>query len=111
MNKTRFLTLSFVLALSGFSSAYAQAPALASGTYKLAISSRTPCDVTVSADGSFTPAADCATGANITKWAASGTSGYQLLTASGEVYAVLKQHGEALEGTTFADQHKIVLSH
>lgn len=111
MNKMRFLTLSFVLALSGFGSAYAQAPALAAGMYKLAISSRTPCEVTVTADGTFTPAADCATGATITKWATAGSSGYQLLTASGEVFAVLKPHGETLEGATFADQHKVVLSH
>jgi hypothetical protein len=33
MNKSRFLTLSFLLAISGFGTAYAQAPALAAGTY------------------------------------------------------------------------------
>jgi hypothetical protein len=110
MNKTRLLTLSFVLALSGFGSAYAQAPALAAGTYKLAIGSKAPCDVTITADGTLTQAADCATGTTLTRWTTT-TSGYQLVSASGETYVVLKQHGETLEGTTFADQHKVVLSH
>ena len=110
MNKSRFLPLSFVLALTGFGSAYAQAPALAAGTYKLAIGSKAPCDVTITADGGLTQAADCATGTNLAKWALTG-SGYQLISASGETYAVLKPHGETLEGVTFADQHKLVLSH
>lgn len=110
MNKTRFLTLSFVLALSGFGAAYAQAPALAAGTYKLAIGSKTPCDLTIAADGAVTQAADCATGTNLTKWAPTGT-GYQLISASGETYAVLKPHGETLEGVVFSNQRKLVLSH
>jgi hypothetical protein len=110
MNKSRFLTLSFLLAISGFGSAYAQAPALAAGTYKLAIGAKAPCDVTITADGSLTQAADCATGTTLAKWATT-TSGYQLISASGETYALLKPHGETLEGVTFADQHKLVLSH
>jgi hypothetical protein len=110
MNKSRFLTLSFLLAISGFGSAYAQAPALAAGTYKLAIGSKAPCDVTITADGALTQAADCATGTTLTKWSTT-TSGYQLISASGETYALLKPHGETLEGVTFADQHKLVLSH
>jgi hypothetical protein len=110
MNKSRFLTLSFLLALSGFGSAYAQAPALAAGTYKLAIGSKAPCDLTITADGAVAQANDCATGTNVTKWTQTG-SGYQLISASGETYAVLKPHGETLEGVTFADQHKLVLSH
>ncbi|MEI9887261.1 MAG: hypothetical protein WDN08_12305 [Rhizomicrobium sp.] len=110
MNKSRLVTLSFVLALTGFGSAYAQAPALAAGTYKLAIGSKAPCDLTVTAEGSITPAADCATGATITKWAPT-SSGYQLLSASGETYAVLKPRGETYEGYVYATQRKLVLSH
>ena len=109
-SKTRFLALSFLLAVSGFGTAYAQAPALAAGTYKLAIGTKTPCEVTIVADGTLTPAGDCATGMTLTKWAPTAT-GYQLISASGETYAVLKPHGEALEGATFADQRKVVLSH
>ena len=110
MNKSRFLTLAFLLAVSGFGSAYAQAPALAAGTYKLAIGSKTPCDLTITADGAVTQAADCATGTTLTKWAPTA-SGYQLISADGATYAVLKPHGETLEGVTFADQHKLVLTH
>jgi hypothetical protein len=110
MNKSRFLTLSFALALMGFGSAYAQAPALAAGTYKLAIGSRTPCELTITAEGGVSQGADCATGTNLTKLTPSGSS-YELLSASGELYAVLKPHGDALEGVTAADQHKLVLSH
>lgn len=110
MNKSRFLTLSFVLALSGFGSAYAQAPALAAGTYKLAIGSKTPCELTITADGAVTQAADCETGTNLTHWAPTST-GYQLISASGETYATLKPHGEALEGVVFSNQRKLVLSH
>ncbi|MGZ5924439.1 MAG: hypothetical protein ACXWLC_01580 [Rhizomicrobium sp.] len=110
MNKTRFLTLSFVLALTGFGSAYAQVPTLAPGTYKLAIGSKAPCDLVIAADGTLTPAATCATGSTLARYTTTGT-GYQLLTAAGETYAVVKPHGETLEGTTFADQHKLVISH
>ncbi|HJW41190.1 MAG TPA: hypothetical protein VJ476_08175 [Rhizomicrobium sp.] len=110
MNKSRFLTLSFLLAISGFGSAYAQAPALAAGTYKLAVGAKAPCELTITADGAVTQAADCATGTTLAKWAPTG-SGYQLISTSGETYAVLKPHGESLEGQTFADQRKVVLSH
>ncbi len=110
MNKSRFLALSVVLALSGLSSAYAQAPALTAGTYKLAVGAKAPCDVTVTAEGAFTPAADCASSTNLAKWTPT-SSGYELITGSGEIYAVLKPHGEALEGATFADQRKVTLSH
>ncbi|HUO88264.1 MAG TPA: hypothetical protein VMU08_03745 [Rhizomicrobium sp.] len=110
MNKSRFLAASFFLALSGFGVAHAQAPALAAGTYKLAIGSKAPCDLTLSADGAVTQAADCATGTNLTKWAPTAT-GYQLITADGATYGTLKPHGDTLEGFTFADQHKLVLSH
>jgi hypothetical protein len=110
MNKSRFLALSFLLAISGFGTAYAQAPALAAGSYKLAIGAKTPCDVTLATDGTLTAAADCATGVALTKWAPTAT-GYQLISVTGETYAVLKPHGEALEGATFADQRKVVLSH
>jgi hypothetical protein len=110
MNKSRFLTLSFILALSGFGTAYAQAPALAAGTYKLAIGSKTACDLTITADGAVTQAADCATGTTLTKWTSTGT-GYQLIDASGETYAVIKPHGENLEGVVFSNQRKLVLSH
>ncbi|MEI9990050.1 MAG: hypothetical protein WDM86_08435 [Rhizomicrobium sp.] len=110
MNTSRLLTLSFVLAISGFSSAYAQAPALAAGTYKLAVGAKAPCDLTISADGAIAQGADCSSSTRLIKWAPTGT-GYQLISASGEIYAVLKPHGEALEGETFADQRKVVLSH
>ena len=110
MNKSRFLTLSFLLALSGFGTAYAQAPALAAGTYKLAVGAKAPCEVTITADGAVAQSADCATGTTLAKWAPTG-SGYQLISNTGETYAVLKPHGEALEGQTFADQRRVVLSH
>jgi hypothetical protein len=110
MNKSRYLALSFLLALSGFSVAHAQAPALAAGTYKLAIGSKAPCDLTLTANGAVTQADGCETGTTLTKWAATGT-GYQLITADGATYGTLKQHGDALEGFTFSDQHKLVLSH
>lgn len=110
MNKSRFLALSFLLAVSGFGSAYAQAPALAAGTYKLAVGSKINCDLTITAEGGVSQAADCATGVNLTKWQPT-TTGYQLISASGETYALLKPHGEALEGATVADQHKVTLSH
>jgi hypothetical protein len=110
MNKTRFIALTFLLSVAGFGTAYAQAPALAAGTYKLAIGSKAPCDLTITADGAVTQSADCATGTTLTKWSPT-SSGYQLISASGETYALLKPHGETLEGVTFADQHKLVLSH
>jgi hypothetical protein len=110
MNKSRFLAVSFFLALSGFGVAHAQAPALTAGNYKLAIGSSAPCDLTLAADGTVTQAADCATGTTLTKWTATGT-GYQLITADGATYGTLKPHGDTLEGFTFADQHKLVLSH
>ncbi|HWD28138.1 MAG TPA: hypothetical protein VG387_13290 [Rhizomicrobium sp.] len=110
MNKSRFLALSFLLAISGFGTAYAQAPALAAGSYKLAIGTKTPCAVTLAADGTLTAGTDCSTGVALTKWAPTAT-GYQLISASGETYALLKPHGEALEGSTFADQRKVTLSH
>ncbi len=107
MNKSRLLTLSVVLALSGIGSAFAQAPALSAGTYKLAIGSKAPCDVTVTADGDLTLAPNCEAGANVHQWALTA-AGYKILTPSGETYAVLKANGE---GFTVADQHKVVLSH
>ncbi len=111
MKSIRFLApVSLALVLTGIVAAQAQAPALAAGTYKIALGSKAPCDVVVTADGAFTPADGCLSTANLTKWTPTNT-GYQLVTASGETYAVLKPHGEALEGVTFADQRKIVLSH
>ncbi|MBS0473011.1 MAG: hypothetical protein JSR60_18215 [Proteobacteria bacterium] len=110
MNKSRFLTLTFALALLGYGSAYAQAPALAAGTYKLEIGSKAPCDLTVTADGGVTQGADCATGTNLTKLSTFGSS-YQLMSASGELYGVLKAKGDTLVGTTAADQRKLVISH
>ena len=110
MRTTRLLPLSFALALTAFGSAQAQAPALAAGTYKLAIGSKAPCDVTISADGAVSPAADCAPGANLTRVAPKG-SGYVLIQASGDLYGIVKPNGDSLEGTTFADQRKLVLSH
>jgi hypothetical protein len=110
MNKARFLTLSFLLALTGFGSAYAASPPLATGTYKLTIGSKPPCDLAITAEGSVTQAADCQTGMTLAKWTPT-VSGYQLLSAAGETYAVLKPNGDALEGVTFAGQRKVVLTH
>jgi hypothetical protein len=110
MNKSRFLTLSFALALLGYGSAYAQAPALAAGTYKLTIGSKAACELTVTAEGGVSQAADCATGTNLTKLAPFGSS-YQLVSASGEIYAVLKAKDDTLVGVTAADQRKLTLSH
>ncbi|MBL6939998.1 MAG: AprI/Inh family metalloprotease inhibitor [Alphaproteobacteria bacterium] len=109
MNKSRFLALSFFLALSGMGSAYAQAPALAAGGYKLEVGATTPCDLTLTADGGVTQASDCAT-AHVTHWKVTGNS-YVLYSADGEVYAVLKAKGDNLEGVVFADNRKLVLSH
>jgi hypothetical protein len=109
MNKSRFLALSFFLALSGFGSAYAQAPALAAGDYKLAVGANTPCDLTITAEGGVTQTADC-TAAHLAKWKVTGNS-YVLYSASGDVYAVLKAKGDNLEGVVFSDNRKLVLSH
>src|ERR1700689_1678690 len=92
MHKSRFLALSFLLALSGFGTAYAQAPALEAGTYKLAIGSKTPCSVTIAADRPISPSADCEAGIVVDKWAPTA-SGYLLISGSGAVYAVLKPNG------------------
>jgi len=108
MNKSRFLALSFFLALSGFGSAYAQAPALAAGDYKLAVGANT-CDLTITAEGGVTQAADC-TAAHLAKWKVNGNS-YVLYSASGDVYAVLKAKGDNIEGVVFSDNRKLVLSH
>lgn len=110
MKTIYLLPLSLVLALGTFGSAYAQAPALAAGTYKLAIGSKTPCDITVTADGAVSQAADCAPGVNLTRVTPKG-SGYLLIQASGDLYGVVKPNGDMLEGTTFADQRRLVLSH
>ncbi len=110
MKKTNFLALSFLLALSGFATAYAQAPALASGTYKLTVGSKAPCALTISDTGTVNQAADCSTGTTLTKWKASGDS-YVFTTASGEVFAVLKSQGDTLEGKSIPSEHKVVLSH
>jgi len=110
MKKTRFLTLSLFLAISGFGAAYAQAPALTSGDYKLTVGSKAPCTLAITDTGSITQAADCATGTTLARWKATST-GYVLTSASGEVYAILQPHGAALEGVTFMAQNKVVLTH
>ncbi len=110
MNKTRFFALSFFLALSGFGAAYAQAPALTAGTYKLAIGSKTACDLVIADDGGITQAADCPTSATITKAVPVGNS-YKLLTQNGDLFGVLKPKGDALVGFTAADQHSLALTH
>lgn len=109
MTKSRFFALSFFLALSGMGTAYAQAPALAAGDYKLAVGSNAPCDLAITADGGVTQAADCAA-ARLSHWKVTGNS-YVLYSASGDVYAVLKAKGDNLEGVVFADNRKLVLSH
>jgi hypothetical protein len=38
-------------------------------------------------------------------------SDYLLISASGDLYGVVKPNGDAFEGATFADQRKLVLSH
>ena len=110
MNKSRFLAASFFIALAGMGVAHAQAPALAAGTYKLAIGAKPVCDLTITADGGVTQGADCQTGTTLAKWSVTG-SGYELINAGGSTYAVLRVKGDNLEGVTFADQHKLVLSH
>jgi len=110
MNKSRFLALSFFLALSGMGAAQAQAPALAAGPYKLAVGANAPCELTITADGGVTQGADCAQSAQLTRWKVTGNT-YILYSASGELYATLKAKGDNLEGTVFADSRKLVLSH
>jgi len=109
MNKSRFLALSFFLALSGAGTAYAQAPALAAGDYKLAVGGNAPCALSITADGGVAQTADCSA-AHLTHWKVTGNS-YVLYSADGEVYAVLKAQGDNLEGVSFADNRKLVLSH
>jgi hypothetical protein len=110
MIRTRFLTLSFVVALSGFGTAYAQAPALTAGTYKLSISAKAPCELSVAENGVVTQAADCATRPTLGKLFPAG-SGYELTTASGEIYSLLKLNGDALEGLTIPDRRKVLITH
>lgn len=110
MKTTHFLALSLLITSAGLGTAYAQAPALASGTYKLAIGSKTPCDLAITDTGTVTQAADCATGTTLAKWRAAGDN-YVFTTASGEVYAILKSQGDALEGMSIPSQHKLVLTH
>jgi hypothetical protein len=110
MNKNFLVTASFLLALGTFGPAFAQAPALEAGIYKLAIGSKAPCDVTISADGVLTPASDCTLGANVTKMIPKG-EGYVLTSASGDLYGLVKPKGDTLEGATFGNQRKLVLSH
>jgi len=110
--RTRYLTLSILLMLSGLgTAAYAQPLALEAGTYKLTVGAKAPCDVTVTADGAFTPAANCVIGATPAKWVPAG-SGYKLLTPAGDIYAVLKPHGEdALQGMSFGvSQDRVVVT-
>ncbi len=99
MNKSRFIALSFVLAISGFGSAYAQAPALAAGTYKLAIGAKAPCDLTITADGAVSPAADCATRRDPGQ-VGPGRLGLSAHLGLRRNLCVLKPHGESLEGLT-----------
>lgn len=110
MTKNLLVTASILLALGSFGPAFAQAPALEAGTYKLAIGSKAPCDVTISADGVLTPASDCALGANVTKVIPKG-EGYVFTAASGDLYGLVKPKGDTLEGATFDGQRKLVLSH
>jgi len=110
MNKSRFLALSFFLTLSGMGAAYAQAPALAAGTYKLAVGANAPCELSITADGGVTQGADCTQAAQLTHWKVTGNT-YILYAASGELYATLKAKGDNLEGVSFSDNRKLVLSH
>ena len=107
---TRYLTLAFALALVGFGPAYAQAPALTAGTYKLSISSKAPCELTVPENGAVTEAADCATRPTLGKIFPAG-SGYELTTASGEIFALLKLNGEVIEGQTIPDRRRVLITH
>ena len=110
MNKSRFLALSFLMALSGFGTAYAQGPALQAGTYKLAIGSKAACELNVTAEGAVTQAADCPTTSVITKAVAVGTS-VKLVTQNGDLFGVVKPKGDNFEGFTVSDQPALVLSH
>ena len=86
-------------------------PALAQGSlegnWKLALGKKTPCDVSMTADGAVTPGTDCPS--EIAKWK-STSNGVQLQTASGATYAVLKPKGSSFEGTTFADSRSVTLT-
>jgi hypothetical protein len=75
------------------------------GSYKLAVGSRTPCSLTLAADGSAT--GDCV---NVAKWSPT-PSGLTLLSANSTVVGVLTAKGNGYEGHTADLAHKIVLSH
>ena len=104
----RFLTLSFVLTLSGYGVANAQG--LTAGDYKLAVGHATPCAVSLAADGLATVPADCAHVTDVTHWRSTAT-GVEFLDNSGAMIAVLKAKGDGYQGVTFSDNNELTLTH
>ena len=107
-NFRRFLTLSFLLALSGYGAANAQG--LTAGDYKLAVGHATPCAVSLAADGTATVPADCAHVSDVTHWRPTA-SGVEFFDNAGSTVAVLKAKGDSYQGATFADNHELILTH
>jgi hypothetical protein len=77
------------------------------GSWKLVLGRNTPCEISMTADGDITRAADCSV--PVARWKAT-SDGVQLQTASGETYALLKAKAGNLEGATFADMRRVTLS-
>ena len=103
--------ISFVLVLAALLSVGLPVLALAQdsveGSWKLALGRKAPCEVSMTANGDITGAADCSV--PVARWKAT-SDGVQLQTASGETYALLKPKAGNLEGTTFADMRRVTLS-
>jgi hypothetical protein len=103
----RFLTISAILALSGYGVAHAQG--LNAGDYKLAVGSAAPCALTLAADGSAKTDGACGRAGDISHWRATGT-GVVFQDNSGTVFATLVAKGDTYAGSTFADSHRVVLT-
>jgi len=100
-----FVTISAVLALSGYGAAYAQG--VTPGNYELAYAHGAPCPATLAADGSAT--VDPACKASFSHWKAT-PGGIELLNGAGDVYATLSAKGDAYAGVQFSNNHTIVLT-
>ena len=106
-NLRSFIALSFLLTLSGYGAAQAQG--VLAGDYKLAVGHSQPCAFTLAADGTTKAGSDCTGTGDATHWRPTAT-GLQLQDNSGATVAVLKAKAGAYEGTTFADNHEVVLT-
>jgi hypothetical protein len=114
MTGIRALSVMAGLLLAGVSLAHADASL--TGNWKLTVGSEKPCALTLSADpssdriGTAAQGPDCPGGLDtIGQWKTVGSS-LQLLTPSGNVVALLKQKGDAYEGTRFSDGRKVALN-